>query len=532
NPDVFWHLSAARWMLEHRAFPSADWLSFTMAGRPWVDFEWLSQLIFHAAWSLGGYGGLWALKLLLFAAGAALLWLFLGLYRTSAAGRAVCVLAWALSLSTANDLRPENFSLVFFTALWGYIESGRLGARAQLRPLLEGAGFAAFFALWANLHAGFVCGLALLGIYAAADLAKRRSWRLPGVLALAAAASLLNPYGAALYRVLYEHYGALGELKTFIREWQEPGLHARWLWPFWAVLLASYLAALARQLRSHDVPAEHLACLFLFGISASVHARMSVYFLSAAIPITACSFAGLAGGRRRALLSAAAAAELGFFFWAVVPELGRFDFFQPRFVPAQLTRFLEAERAPLGGKRLFSPWHWGGYLGFKLTPDMKVFADGRYIFHGLLSPMYAATRSPEDYRAFLDRYDVEVAAIERTRQFLPMEAALKGGRKALLWRPFYLFFLPKKDWALVYWDSQGMAFIRRSAAPPHWLNGREFTAFRPDDLKAAEELLKEGRLRRADLAAEVERFASLAADPADASAARAWLAGLPLKKAP
>ncbi len=58
NPDVFWHLSAGRWMAEHGGFPRADWLSATMAGRAWADFEWLAQLLWYGLERAFGMGGL------------------------------------------------------------------------------------------------------------------------------------------------------------------------------------------------------------------------------------------------------------------------------------------------------------------------------------------------------------------------------------------------------------------------------------------------------------------------------------------
>ena len=39
DPDLWWHLSAGRFLRETLAIPRADWLSHTMAGKPWVDFE-------------------------------------------------------------------------------------------------------------------------------------------------------------------------------------------------------------------------------------------------------------------------------------------------------------------------------------------------------------------------------------------------------------------------------------------------------------------------------------------------------------
>ncbi|HAH08005.1 MAG TPA: hypothetical protein DCM05_16015 [Elusimicrobia bacterium] len=523
NPDIFWHLSAARWILEHRSLPRADWLSHTMAGKPWVDFEWLFQLLAHGAWSAAGFRGLWLLKLACFSAAAALLWRALALSAVSQEARAAGVLAWALGLSTANDLRPENFSVLFFLLLWLRLETHRL--RATEPGPLEKAACVLLFTLWANLHAGFLYGLVLLGIFAAGDVLRHRRRSLVLCLLLAAAAPLLNPYGLAVYRVLWEHAAVLGELKAHIQEWQEPTLEARWLWPFWAVLAASFLAVLRRQLLSKDVPGEHLAGLLLFALSAAGHTRTTVYFLCVAVPVLAAALPPLP--RRDGLLALAAAAELAFFAWKVVPAAYRLQAFSPRYVPAQLTHFLEAERSVLGAKNLFNPWHWGGYLGWRLEPDYPVFVDGRYLFHGLLAPTYAATRTPEAFQAFLDSHGIETAILERTRQLTQVTVTLKDKTKTAFWRPFYLFYMPRKDWALVYWDAQGLVFVRRSAVPAVWLKEREFTAFRPEDLTAAAAMLADGALRRADLEGEVERYVREAGVQADETAARAWLEGLP-----
>ena len=139
-------------------------------------------------------------------------------------------------------------------------------------------------ALWANLHAGFLFGLALLGLFAAADALRRRSWRLAWLCALAAAAVLANPYGIDAYLVPWEHWTSIGDLSEYIREWQEASVLHRWLWPFWGVLLSAYAAVLLRYCRRRDVPLEHLGALFLFSLSASSHIRTGVYFVSTHVP--------------------------------------------------------------------------------------------------------------------------------------------------------------------------------------------------------------------------------------------------------
>ena len=56
SPDIGFHLSSARWMLEHRAWPATDPFSFTVTGHPYIDMQWLFQLMLYGANRLGGPG--------------------------------------------------------------------------------------------------------------------------------------------------------------------------------------------------------------------------------------------------------------------------------------------------------------------------------------------------------------------------------------------------------------------------------------------------------------------------------------------
>src|SRR5512147_1972403 len=49
SPDIGFHLSTARWMVEHRAWPSTDLFSFTFVGHPYVDLQWFFQLLMYGA---------------------------------------------------------------------------------------------------------------------------------------------------------------------------------------------------------------------------------------------------------------------------------------------------------------------------------------------------------------------------------------------------------------------------------------------------------------------------------------------------
>ena len=54
DPDVWWHLRAGEWMMQHHAVPQSDPFSVAGAGKPWVSYSWLYELIvvhLFSAWA-------------------------------------------------------------------------------------------------------------------------------------------------------------------------------------------------------------------------------------------------------------------------------------------------------------------------------------------------------------------------------------------------------------------------------------------------------------------------------------------------
>ncbi|MFA6092421.1 MAG: hypothetical protein WCU88_07455 [Elusimicrobiota bacterium] len=532
NPDIYWHLSAARWIAEHGTVPRADWLSWSMAGKPWVDFEWLSQLLFKAAYDAGGIRGLWALKILLFSCSGGMLWICLALQGLSIRSRSLGVLVWALGISPANDLRPENFSLLFFLALLTWLESrscaGPDERTSGLSPLAAYIACPAFFALWANLHAGFIYGFVLLAAYGLGEFLKRGSWTLLFCLPLGIIGSFAQPYGVEVYRVCFEHYQGLSTLRTHIREWGGPSLSEPWLWPFFAVAAAACGGIGARFFSAREFRAEHALLLIFFGLASARHVRSAVYTVSIGVPIAASAFRSLRPARHlRVLWIFTALASVAFFARKPAVELvrGRMQAALADSTPEDLARFLSREKGVLSRLRMANPWEWGGFLGFRLGPEMKVFVDGRYLFHGFLGPMEEALSSQEEFRSWIEGLGASLVIRKRSSMSSLVPAALKGGERTVFNRPNYLFYLPKSEWALIYWDRQALAFVRRSSVDAAWLGRREFTVFRPDDLEAAAVMVQEGYASIQRVCSEIARYEEWAG-PARAEAARAWAGSL------
>ncbi|MBI3551181.1 MAG: hypothetical protein HY077_01580 [Elusimicrobia bacterium] len=505
NPDLFWHLSAGRWMFAHGALPRADWLSFTYAGTPWLDFEWLAQLIFEALYRLGGFFALWLLK------GALMLGIWLGLDRAMringlpGAIRAAGLCLWSAAALIHADIRPDLFSLVFFAWLLAALEALRLGRLEITNKRLAGA--ALFFSLWADLHLGFLLGLALIAAYgaAAAFRGQRAAAKTCGrLLACAVAGTLANPYGLGPYEVAWSHWSAGRELARGIAEWQPMSARNKVYWPFWLLspMFAAGLGAWRRDWKSLPLaPAMAAAGLCLASL---MHERTASYFNILGALMIALA-ARREGPKAERVLSGAVALSAAFLVW-VAPGIYRKSFFNYKFVPRTAAEFLSSERAVFEPLRVYNPWEWGGYLGWRLSPRHKVFDDGRYIFHDELPREAAAVADFKVWRDFIASERIDAVLLQNLPTMFPTTKAYPDGSTKAFDRPFYIFYAPLADWALVHWDPAALVFVRRSAVPPSWLVRHEYRYMRPHDAAALAEALRRGEVPKDKVEAEAARY--------------------------
>jgi len=458
HDDLFGHLSAGRWIVDHGRVPAADPFSFTRPGARWVSHEWGFSLAVYGVW---GAGGPWALVGLsaalataLFAAiGGAALRRVPADRRAAAAPLVAALLlaaAWAVSLELF--LRAALAGAVCFALL--AIGLGRFRERPSAA---RGAAVAVLVLVWANLHSGVVLGLALVGLSAVDAASRQRRRVLPHLLlaAACAAAALANPHGidALLYpfrlaRLLADPASGF-EAGHFAGGW--PGRQA-----VLGALLAATLAglfALARRGRRPSPgspPARHgplagweLAALALFGAGSFATARLSVEFAVLLVPAAAAVGAALLGERaapaRRRGGRALAAAVLTA---ALVVASGTLAARPPGPVsphfPAGAADFLRAHGL-LG--RAFHHQNWGGYLGWRLgTP---VFWDGR---NDVFAPLVRELATIPFARV-AERYGVEVLILS-PREIAQLAPELARGR-----------------WGLVYADGRAAVFLSRRAYP-------------------------------------------------------------------
>jgi hypothetical protein len=275
DPDTYWHLAVARWILEHRTFPTTDPFSHTMAGEPWIAFEWLSELAYAAAHVAAGWSGVAVLAALAIALTFGLLTWFLAreleIVPTLALVTAACIL-------TAPHLlaRPHLLAMPLMVAWVGMlVRAVDRGAPPPFRLL-------PLIVLWANLHGSVCLGIAFIAPTALealvqADRHQRpnvlKTWALFAILAVAAAS--LTPYGWQTL-LMPIHTLGLGEGLSIILEWQPQNFGK--LGGFEICLLSGIGYALYRGLTLPPIRIVVLIGLIHLALSQSRHADLLAMF--------------------------------------------------------------------------------------------------------------------------------------------------------------------------------------------------------------------------------------------------------------
>ena len=57
DPDIWWHLKNAQYLFNTGKIPSLDMYSYTVAGQPWMNHEWLAEVPYYLAWRAFGLPG-------------------------------------------------------------------------------------------------------------------------------------------------------------------------------------------------------------------------------------------------------------------------------------------------------------------------------------------------------------------------------------------------------------------------------------------------------------------------------------------
>jgi hypothetical protein len=218
DADLWGHLRYGLDILRDGGLTSVDPYSFTQ-DKPWVNHEWLSELLMGLAWSLAESTGLIFMKAAMLTGVVAIVWR--GLDGASHVARFWIMVGVAFgTIHVSSSIRPQVWTILAVAVLCRALVGDRARDLRWL-PLL--------FAIWVNCHGGWIVGLGILGVWAAVDSIARperiRGWAL--LVLSSTAATLVNPYGWGLWGFIAETVRVTRNITEWGPLWGTPWLN--WL---------------------------------------------------------------------------------------------------------------------------------------------------------------------------------------------------------------------------------------------------------------------------------------------------------------
>lgn len=452
DPDYWWHVRTGQLIVETGSIPRTDPYSYTAFGHAWVAHEWLTEVLLYLTAVRFGYVG----NVILFGlVGVITGVLVYATCRRRGMGEigAALFMLWSQAMGIAsNNVRPQMLTTLLLAAcallLTMYLE----GKTRALWP------FPLLFALWVNLHGGYIIGLVLLGLTIIGLILppwRRASSQSPRPLvvftALSVLATLLNPHGfeAWLYPLTYFRAGNASQLH--VAEWQSPNFHQPLFLLFGAGLLCLMLLGVARRplgpveacwtLVFAALGLESIRHVPLFGV---VGTPLLAARVQSALPIFRRS---ISAWQRPLLLVAASAALVVVALGTVLSPTRRATLqlgWEPSAAkyPSGAVTYLQNQH--LEGN-IFNEYGWGGYLIYHLYPAQRVFIDGRADVYGdAFGAEYdeVVALGPK-WRDILARYDVRLVLVPRASRL-----AMALGTDM--------------DWHLDYSDQVAVLFVRET----------------------------------------------------------------------
>lgn len=393
DPDVWWHLAVGNLIRAH-GIPSHEPFTFLGAPNPWVGQQWGYEVAL--SWMYG--------------AGAWLPMLVMGLVATGALVVAV--------RSVPRAMRVPGPFLAAGLLISAVVAGTFLGVRGQVVTLLgtaivlwivsrwrEGSTRVVWllpplFLVWANLHAGFVTGFAVLLLVLLTVVVWRRvqpatAPRVPvRPLALAllagAIATLVNPAGVHLYPYIFETF-ANPSLTNGITEWMSPDFHltALRLFEVEAVLLVVLWVAGRRP-----DPLDVVLGIAMLAASLQAQRNVAVFAVVAAPQVARYGWAAWQSWPARARVAAFSRPR------PVLPALLMAAVVCVAVVAAHVVPLSRASTVardaahdfPVGaadyvaahdaGQRMYSLYEWGGYLAYRFPTERTIYIYGESAVFG------------------------------------------------------------------------------------------------------------------------------------------------------
>jgi hypothetical protein len=409
DPDVWWHLHNAEYLVHNHSLPRQDTYSFTVSGHAWINHEWLADLPYYFAWKLFGLRGIDALAVsllsLIYLGVLYLSWRESGNFKA-----AVLATAYAIFLGRVSfGPRTILFGYAYLVVLLIVLQRFRQESRAPLWLIPP------MFCFWVNTHGSWSLGMIIFTVIVAGGIVPLRwglveseLWtrsqtrKLLATWAASVALLFVNPYGA---RLVFYPLDMAYRQKTNIEhvaEWVSVNFHD---FRGKIVIVLLLILLLSMLLRPRRRSLTELALLLFVLYSGLTYVRF--LFLAGVViaPILAKMLDFVPPYRAELdtpvinsiaiVLMVAGVA----YFW---PKASQLEAKVNEQYPVGAISYLQAH--PASGA-MVNYYLWGGYINWK-EPSLKVFVDGRadiFDYSGVFTD-YLNLLGLQQPDAILDKY--------------------------------------------------------------------------------------------------------------------------------
>jgi tetratricopeptide (TPR) repeat protein len=485
--DLWLHLRMGWWISHHGFVPNYDVLSGTIYGKPWVNHEWLFQVLVYQVQKAFGFDGLISMQSIVVAF-TFLVLLCLGYSRERQWLSVTTLLMVLIVYQSRFTIRPDIFSILFFV-LYIYILSLHINKRWAVYALVI------LQILWSNMHGFFFFGPLLAGVGILSEFIKRRvplpyEWNTVGRLSdkeydalkiiflLLLCACCVNPltFQGALYPFSV-FFGLAGDNKIFfdhIVELQKPITSTTIFnenFIYYKLLIVLSALSFVFNRRKIDVSSFLVWVIFL-GFSL-VAIRNLVYFAVAAymvlmVNVISTDWENLVPLRFDSFKFkhlTVIIVKICLMLWMLnfglqMSSDGYFDFdtyyrkseffgVSKRVYPYKAVDFLINEKIK---GNFFNDFNSGAYLVGRAYPNIKVFIDGRTEVYGAdFFENYQKIWKEGNAKAFayFERRDnIAGAFLNNAHQEIPVTVL----------KMFHSF----KNWSIVYLDEDAVIFLKQT----------------------------------------------------------------------
>ncbi len=516
--DLWLHLKTGEYIALHKLVPAHDIFSFTIFAKPWINHEWLFQLISYLLYSAGGAEGLIYMQNAVLI--AAFLLIFIT-FRRKDNHIPIFIIFYLTLLASAYrfTIRPDIFS-IFFVVLYLCIIKNFIEKRTEFTHLA--LILFASQAAWSNIHGFSFAGPLIVLVFLISELLKRFI-KLPAslnsikriddkellqlilLLGLLVAACFINPYGIKgftyPFSVLGQITGKGGMIFKYIVELAKPialkNIFDLNRFVFYKAFII--ISLFSFRFNQRNINISDILFWFLFLCFSLIAVRNIAYFAFVACFITFNNIE-LAYEHNKTLPSIFNNKKIRIAFRYILiaclfyyPAKGvqkyvegatfNYDSYklkstmlgisENRF-PKKGAEFLLQHKFPA---EMFNDFNSGAYLIGRTYPQRRVFIDGR-------TELYGA----DFFENYVDTCNGKNESIEKTVGKYAIKGFFLTTSTKDLHTMLIRYLLKSKTWKVVYFDDSAVIFLKdipenRDIIKNHAVDLKNFSSPEPQYLR-------------------------------------------------